>query len=152
MISIKHTHVNCKRDYRSISPRLFTLHSKTRTMHLTTVRGSLQGNVEIVSIDKIYKPFFEDYIKICDIPTFITNIKPHECMKTLFFPDTEQQIEIVNTVAELENMVPIKEIKPYLMYFMTQDDMDSANVLLKTYETYLHSMHSLKEMIITIFM
>lgn len=106
--------------------------------------------VYIIQKNEIYPPFFEEYIKICDIPSFVKG-NSIECMNTLILPSVETQISLLKDIREIEKLIPIHDIKPYLLYYLSTDNIEKANELLQEYQKYLSSIEHLHHIIASVF-
>lgn len=97
----------------------------------------------------IYPPFFEEYIRICDVPSFVIKIDPHECMNTLIIPPYEMQMSIVQDILEMQKMAPsLEPIKPYLMHYMIDQNIEKINELLQSYQLYLMHLENVQDLIV----
>jgi hypothetical protein len=118
--------------------------------HRTVICRGIGPNIVVIPSkeEAIYPPFFEAYTKMCDIPQFfLKHIDATECIQQLPFPPFEDQMAIMKNLKELETMVPLQEIKPYLMYHMVHGEEEKASELLGTYQQYLSTIEHVQDLI-----
>lgn len=98
----------------------------------------------------IYPPFLEAYTKLCDIPSFVSKVDPVECIQTLVLPPYDAQMNILQTLVELEKQLPIHPIKPYLIHYMIEGDAEKVNEVLLTYQQLLELTDTMQDIIIDV--
>ena len=97
--------------------------------------------LNILSKDQVLPEFLDSYIKICQLPKFAEGHGiPQECLKTLYVPSVDQQYEILQSLNELNEKINIREIQPFLMYFMAHQEKEQANDFLVAYQQYQHAL------------
>jgi len=129
---------------------------KTRSRRLFVVKAfhepEITPTIHVIqpTDTAIYPPFFEAYTKLCDIPSFITKVDPYECTQTLILPPYDLQMNIIQTLVEIEKQVPIERIKPYLIHYMIEGDAEKVNEMLIIYQQLLHTMDAMQTMVIDV--
>jgi hypothetical protein len=117
------------------------VHNKPLSTRKTSFIKSIPPTVHIIPKDEILPDFLTNYIEICNLPDFA---KPYankiDCVQHLFIPTSDMQQQILDALQALNEKINIQEIKPYLMYFMVNDDMETANQLLMAYQQYYQAM------------
>jgi len=94
------------------------------------------SSITIIAND-LYPPFFEEIVKICKVPSvLLPKVDATFCLTSLVFPPLEEQKEAIDDLMELEKTVSIREIKPYLLYYM-MTDKEIAKEFLLDYQKYL---------------
>ncbi len=104
--------------------------------------------LNIISKDEVLPEFLDSYIQICQLPKFAEGQGlPQECLKTLYVPSVDQQYEILQSLNELNEKINIREIQPYLMYFMAHQEQEQANDFLVAYQQYQHALDYMMTML-----
>lgn len=118
---------------------------KTKYRRIVTSNSSI---VNIIAVNDIMPEFLEEYVKICNVPTFIEQFTNQiDCVNNLVIPSYDEQIGIMNTMNELNENVDISDISPYLMYYMSNKDVEKVKELLLDYQKYIYYLHSILELI-----
>jgi lipid A disaccharide synthetase len=118
---------------------------KTKYRRIVTSNSSI---VNIIAVNDIMPEFLEEYVKICNVPTFIEQFTNQiDCVNNLVIPPYDEQIGIMNTMNELNENVDISDISPYLMYYMSNKDVEKVKELLLDYQKYIYYLHSILELI-----
>ena len=117
----------------------------------TNYRRIVKSNssvVNIIAVNDIMPEFLEEYVKICNVPTFIEQFTNQiDCVNNLIIPPYNEQISIMNTMNELNENVDISDISPYLIYYMSNKDVEKVKELLLDYQKYIYYLHSILELI-----
>ena len=104
--------------------------------------------VNIIAVNDIMPEFLEEYVKICNVPTFIEQFTNQiGCVNNLIIPPYNEQISIMNTMNELNENIDISDISPYLMYYMSNKDVEKVKELLLDYQKYIYYLNSILELI-----
>lgn len=105
------------------------------------------GDISVVNIipkEEILTEFFTTYSRICSIPEFAQEyLNSLDCIQNLVIPTYDQQLEIMETLKNLNNEVDISEIAPYIIYYISHDDTENTKDLLLAYQEYKHSLNIL---------
>lgn len=118
---------------------------KTKYRRIVTSNSSI---VNIIAVNDIMPEFLEEYVKICNVPTFIEQFTNQiDCVNNLVIPPYDEQIGIMNTMNELNENVDISDISPYLMYYMSNKDVEKVKELLLDYQKYIYYLNSILELI-----
>ena len=117
------------------------VHNKSLFTRKNSFIRSAPPTIQIIPKDEILPDFLTNYIEICNLPDFA---KPYankiDCVQHLFIPTSDMQQQILDALQTLNEKINIQEIKPYLMYFMVNDNMETANQLLMAYQQYYQAM------------
>jgi len=117
----------------------------------TNYRRIVKSNssvVNIIAVNDIMPEFLEEYVKICNVPTFIEQFTNQiDCVNNLVIPPYNEQISIMNTMNELNENVDISDISPYLIYYMSNKDVEKVKELVLDYQKYIYYLHSILELI-----
>lgn len=117
----------------------------------TNYRRIVKSNssvVNIIAVNDIMPEFLEEYVKICNVPTFIEQFTNQiDCVNNLVIPPYDEQIGIMNTMNELNENVDISDISPYLIYYMSNKDVEKVKELVLDYQKYIYYLHSILELI-----
>jgi|SRR5210317_314096 hypothetical protein len=117
----------------------------------TNYRRIVKSNssvVNIIAVNDIMPEFLEEYVKICNVPTFIEQFTNQiDCVNNLIIPPYNEQISIMNTMNELNENVDISDISPYLIYYMSNKDVEKVKELVLDYQKYIYYLHSILELI-----
>jgi hypothetical protein len=107
-------------------------------------RNSDISIVNIIPKEEIMTEFFTNYVRICSIPEFAQQyLDEVDCIQNLVFPTYDIQVEIMETLKNINNEIDISEISPYLIYYITHDDADNTSELLMAYQEYKHALNIL---------
>jgi lipid A disaccharide synthetase len=118
---------------------------KTKYRRIVTSNSSI---VNIIAVNDIMPEFLEEYVKICNVPTFIEQFTNQiDCVNNLVIPPYDEQIGIMNTMNELNENVDISDISPYLMYYMSNKDVEKVKELVLDYQKYIYYLNSILELI-----
>lgn len=106
-------------------------------LNRTTPRYDMSDSSITIIANDLYPPFFEEIVKICKVPSvLLPKVDATFCLTSLVFPPLEEQKEAIDDLMELEKTVSIREIKPYLLYYM-MTDKEIAKEFLLDYQKYL---------------
>lgn len=104
--------------------------------------------VNIIAVNDIMPEFLEEYVKICNVPIFIEQFTNQiDCVNNLIIPPYNEQISIMNTMNELNENIDISDISPYLIYYMSNKDVEKVKELLLDYQKYIYYLNSILELI-----
>lgn len=133
-------------------PTLFSHRNRSRFVVKAFQEPVLPPRVLVIQPTEtdIYPPFLEAYTKLCDIPSFVTKVDPAECIQTLVLPPYEMQMNIIQTLVELETQLPIHSIKPYLIHYMIEGNAEKVNEVLLTYQQWLHLTDMLQDVVMDV--
>lgn len=117
------------------------VYSTTLPSRKTIIHRSVPPTINILPKDEILPDFLTNYIEICNLPDFA---KPYankiDCVQHLIIPTSDVQQKILDALQTLNEKINIQEIKPFLMYYMVNEDMEKANDFLVAYQQYYHAM------------
>ena len=100
--------------------------------------------VSLIAKDAILPEFLEIYLRVCQVPEFLEHTgTPLECVKTLYFPSSDEQYAILDSLKQISQETDIQAIQPYLMYYMVHDDPESVQALIQAYQQYQLSYQAL---------
>ena len=118
---------------------------KTTYRRIVKTKSSV---VNIIAVNDIMPEFLEEYVKICNVPTFIEQFTNQiDCVNNLIIPPYNEQISIMDTMNELNENIDISDISPYLMYYMSNKDVEKVKELLLDYQKYIYYLNSILELI-----